>query len=71
MRPISQDVYGIPRQRVIGSSAALAYTSDEHGGRITHKASADYTGGAEHALERAVSDGWTVISVKNDWATVF
>jgi hypothetical protein len=42
MRPISQDVYGIPRQRVIGSSAALAYTSDEHGGTITHKPEADY-----------------------------
>ena len=24
MRPISQEVYGIPRQRVIGSTAALA-----------------------------------------------
>ncbi|HEX5924134.1 MAG TPA: hypothetical protein VFY45_09895 [Baekduia sp.] len=31
----------------------------------------DYTSGAEQALERAVSDDWTVISVKNDWATVF
>ena len=40
MRPISQEVYGIPRQRVIGSSAALAYTSDERGGTITHKAEA-------------------------------
>src|SRR4051812_45588050 len=26
MRPISQEVYGIPRERVIGSTAALAYT---------------------------------------------
>src|SRR5829696_7059172 len=42
MRPITQDVYGIPRQRVIGSSAALAYTDDERGGTITHKAEADY-----------------------------
>jgi phosphoserine phosphatase len=130
MRPISQQVYGIPRQRVIGSTAALAYTSDERGGTITHKAEADYlddgpekpvriwsrtgrrpvlaagnsngdipmlhfsqhpdkpslrllvlhddderefayTTGAEAALERAASDGWTVISVKNDWSTVF
>jgi hypothetical protein len=30
-----------------------------------------YTTGAEEALERAASDGWTVISVKNDWSTVF
>ena len=42
MRPISQEVYGIPRQRVIGSSAALAYTSDEQGGSITHKPDLDY-----------------------------
>jgi phosphoserine phosphatase len=130
MRPISQEVYGIPRQSVIGSSSALEYTSDEHGGTITHRPEADYlddspekpiriwsrtgrrpllaagnsngdvpmlhftqhqdkpslrllvlhddaeresayTTGAEQALEQAASDGWTVISVKNDWATVF
>jgi phosphoserine phosphatase len=130
MRPISQDVYGIPRQRVIGSSSTLAYTSDERGGTITHKPEADYlddgpqkpiriwsrtgrrpllaagnsngdvpmlhftqhrdkpslrlvvlhddderefayTAGAGRALDQATRDGWTVISVKNDWATVF
>ncbi|MDQ1651744.1 MAG: hypothetical protein QOI35_944 [Cryptosporangiaceae bacterium] len=130
MRPISQEVYGIPRQRVIGSSSALAYTSDERGGTITHKAEADYIddgpqkpiriwsrtgrrpllvagnsngdipmldftqhqdrpflrllvlhddadrefdyiGGAEQALERAHANAWTVISITNDWATVF
>src|SRR3954454_3567637 len=42
MRPISQEVYGIPRERVIGSATALGYASDEHGGRITHKPEADY-----------------------------
>jgi phosphoserine phosphatase len=42
MRPISQDVYGVPRERVIGSATALEYTSDERGGTITHKAEADY-----------------------------
>jgi hypothetical protein len=42
MRPISQEVYGIPRERVIGSSAMLAYTSDEHGGTITHTAAPEY-----------------------------
>jgi phosphoglycolate phosphatase-like HAD superfamily hydrolase len=130
MRPITQEVYGIPRQRVIGSSAALGYTSDDHGGTITHKAELDYlddgpekpvriwsrtgrrpllaagnsngdvpmlhftqhadkpslrllvlhddqerefayTGGAEQALEREAADGWTVVSVKDDWTTVF
>ncbi len=31
----------------------------------------DYVAGSERALERAAADGWTVVSVKNDWATVF
>src|SRR5216110_316521 len=42
MRPISQEVYGIPRERVIGSSSTLDYTSDERGGTITHKAEVNY-----------------------------
>ena len=130
MRPISHDMYGIPRERVIGSSSTFTYTSNDHGGTITHKPEADYLddgpekpvriwsragrrpllaagnsngdvamlefthhvdkptlrllvlhddaerefdyrSGAEHALERAEADGWTVVSVKNDWATVF
>jgi hypothetical protein len=130
MRPISQDMYGIPRERVIGSSTNFAYTSDKRGGTITHKPEADYlddgpekpiriwsrigrrpvlaagnsngdvpmlefthhadkptlrllilhddadrefdyTTGAEQALERAKAGGWTVVSMKNDWTTVF
>jgi hypothetical protein len=130
MRPISQDVYGIPRERVIGSSTAFVYTSDERGGTITKKAEADYlddgpekpvriwnrtgrrpllaagnsngdiqmleftrhadkptlrllvlhddaerefdyTSGAEQALARAAADGWTTVSIKSDWTTVF
>jgi hypothetical protein len=31
----------------------------------------DYTAGAEKALERADVAGWTVVSIKNDWAKVF
>lgn len=31
----------------------------------------DYTNGAERALEKAVTSGWTVVSIKDDWATVF
>ena len=30
-----------------------------------------YTAGAEDALDRAKADGWTVVSIKNDWGTVF
>ena len=130
MRPISQEVYGISRERVIGSASALAYVPDERGGTITHGAQPDYlddgpqkpiriwsrtgrrpllaagnsngdiqmldftqhddrtylrllllhddaerefdyTSGAEQALERADTSGWTVASVKHDWETVF
>lgn len=31
----------------------------------------DYVKGAEKALNQARTDGWTVVSVKDDWATVF
>jgi hypothetical protein len=31
-----------------------------------HEPSFDYTDGAETSLERAATDGWTVISIKND-----
>ena len=31
----------------------------------------DYAAGAEEALARAAHAGWTVISIKEDWATVF
>ena len=31
----------------------------------------DYTAGAERALEHAAKYGWTVVSMKNDWTTVF
>jgi hypothetical protein len=31
----------------------------------------DYTAGAEHATEQAKSQGWTVVSIKDDWTTVF
>jgi phosphoserine phosphatase len=42
MRPISQEVYGIPREGVIGSAVALAYSPDERGGAITRQMAADY-----------------------------
>jgi phosphoglycolate phosphatase-like HAD superfamily hydrolase len=130
MRPISEDVYGVPRERVIGSAAVLAYTSDGRRGTITHTPKPEYlddgpekpiriwsrtgrrpllaggnsngdmamlefaehadrpclrllvlhddaerefayTSGAEQALERAGREGWTVVSIKNDWTTVF
>jgi phosphoserine phosphatase len=130
MRPISEEMYGIPRDRVIGSSTALDYAADDSGGSIMRKPEADvlddgpekpvriwsrtgrrpllaagnsngdipmlryaggkdrpalrllllhddeerefaYTAGAEQSLEAAAAAGWTVISVKDDWGTVF
>jgi phosphoserine phosphatase len=130
MRPITQEMFGIPPERVIGSTTAVEYTSDDNGGTITRKAKlgflddgpqkpiqiwsrggrrpllaggnsngdlpmlefaqhrdrpslrllvlhddADrefaYTSGAEKALSEADRRSWTVVSMKNDWATVF
>jgi phosphoglycolate phosphatase-like HAD superfamily hydrolase len=130
MRPISQEVYGIPRERVIGSATTFEFTSNESGGALTHAAGVDYlddgpqkpiriwsrtgrrpilaagnsngdiqmlefthhqdkpllrllvlhdddqrefayTSGAEQALETADASDWTVVSMKNDWATIF
>ena len=124
-------MYGIPPERVIGSSTALDYQADERAARsLRHGREADvfddgpvkpvriwsrigrrpilaagnsngdipmleftgrparpalrllvlhddaerefdYTAGAEKALERAGAESWTVISIKNDWTTVF
>ena len=130
MRPISHEVYGIPRERVIGSATSFEYASTAGGGVLTHGSGVDYlddgpqkpiriwsrtgrrpilaagnsngdiqmlefthhpdapllrllvlhdddqrefdyTAGAEQALQRAEEDGWTVVSMKNDWAAIF
>jgi phosphoserine phosphatase len=121
VRPVSERIYGIPRERVIGSSAplelrdgALVRTEgveqpiDDGPGKPVHiwartgrrpllaggnadgdvemlaharfallvrhddaEREFDYTAGAEKALDSAAAHGWAVISIKNDWATVF
>ncbi|HET8641127.1 MAG TPA: HAD family hydrolase [Pseudonocardiaceae bacterium] len=130
MRPITETLYGIPSERVIGSSNALRYDPDEGGGSIVYLAEPDvfddgpikpvriwsrvgrrpilaagnsngdipmlafaggpsrpglrllilhddpdrefdYVAGAERALEEAGEQGWTVVSMRRDWATVF
>jgi haloacid dehalogenase-like hydrolase len=130
MRPISQELYRVPRERVIGSSTSLAWEPDQGGGRIVRKPELDvlddgpekpvriwsrvgrrpilaggnsngdlpmlafaaqhdrpslsllvlhddparefdYTTGAEQALQQADANGWTVVSIKRDWETVF
>jgi phosphoserine phosphatase len=131
MRPIAGDLYGIPPERVIGSSLAIEYREGDDDARdVLYKGEMeffddgptkpvriwsrigrrpvlacgnsngdvpmlrfaklasrpalrllllhddaerefDYTAGAEQALERAGQAGWTVVSIKNDWASVF
>jgi phosphoserine phosphatase len=130
MRVITDELYGIPPERVVGSSFGLAYADDEHGGRLAYVAEPDvfddgpakpvriwsrigrrpivaggnsngdvpmlrfaggkgrpalrllvahddperefdYVKGAERALAQAKTDDWTVVSVRDDWSTVF
>jgi hypothetical protein len=42
MRPISADMYGIPRERVIGSASTFEYVPDGDGGTVRHVAGLDY-----------------------------
>jgi phosphoglycolate phosphatase-like HAD superfamily hydrolase len=130
MRAVSQELYDIPPERVMGSSAALEYREVGDVAQIVHTAKPDilddgpakpvriwsrtgrrpilaagnangdipmlhfafhpsrpslsllvhhddgvrefaYDDGAEKALERAKARGWTVVSMKNDWASLF
>jgi phosphoserine phosphatase len=130
MRAISEELYAVPRERVIGSSAALEFLDDSNGGRIVWKPAVDviddgavkpvriwsrtgrrpliaagnsngdiemlsfarkvgrpslgllihhddadrefaYDAGAEKALTRAASEGWTVVSMRSDWKSIF
>ena len=41
MRTVTHELYGIPPQRVIGSSNGLQYTDDEHGGSLSYLAQPD------------------------------
>jgi phosphoglycolate phosphatase-like HAD superfamily hydrolase len=126
MRPVTTRMYGIPPERVIGSSVGLDFI-DGHlrttakpeflddgpvnpvriwgrpGRRpifaagnsngdiemLEHTSAGpgpsmcmlvlhddadreiDYVAGAEKSLDQAAKDGWNVVSIRNDWATVF
>src|SRR5207244_5850744 len=41
IRPITQEVYGIPPERIIGSTVSLSYREHGDGGDLIHKAEAD------------------------------
>jgi hypothetical protein len=40
-------------------------------GQVTVDVSGDYVAGAEESLGTAADRAWTVVSIKNDWKTVF
>jgi phosphoserine phosphatase len=130
MRGFAADIYGLPPERIIGSSNELAYVEDESGGAVVYQERPDifddgpakpvriwsrigrrpliaggnsngdipmlrwaggadrpglrllvlhddaerefdYVKGAEKSIEQARADGWTVISMRDDWASVF
>jgi phosphoglycolate phosphatase-like HAD superfamily hydrolase len=130
MRPITGALYGIPPERVVGSTQDLKFQGTDGGGDLMIQPALDvfddgpekpvriwsrigrrpilaagnsngdnemlmytggpdgpglkllvlhddaerefdYTAGAEKALDLAKTHNWTVISLKNDWATVF
>jgi phosphoglycolate phosphatase-like HAD superfamily hydrolase len=41
MRPVTEAMYGIPAERIIGSSNGLRYIDDEHGGTVAYAAEMD------------------------------
>jgi phosphoserine phosphatase len=130
MRPITQELYGIPPERVVGTTVALEYRVENGVAGVYHTPKLEvfddgptkvlriwsrigarpilaagnsngdiemiefatagkrpglgllvnhddeardiaYTSGAEKAMEVAKASHWTVVSVKQDWATVF
>ena len=130
MRPVTGPIYGIPPERVIGSSTGLRYQDDGSAGTLVYAAEMDvfddgpmkpvriwsrigrqpilaggnsngdipmlqyargqsgpglqllivhddderefaYTAGAEKSLELARTEGWTMVSIRTDWGTVF
>jgi hypothetical protein len=130
MRPVTQQLYDIPPERVIGSDFVESFQADDNGAHImrgnginivddgpakavniwnhigrrpilaagnangdipmlqfaggqdcpalrllvNHDDAAretDYTAGAEKAIKLAKDQGWTVVSMKQDWKRVF
>jgi len=130
MRCVTEEIYGVPPERVIGSTNALRYQSGPDGGAIVYREAPDvfddgpakpvriwsrigrrpvlavgnsngdiemlqyaggkgrpalrllllhddaarefdYVGGAEKSLDLAKKEGWTVVSMKNDWTAMF
>jgi hypothetical protein len=43
VRPVTQELYRIPRDRVVGTASTFECTSNDHRGTITHKAPSDHS----------------------------
>jgi hypothetical protein len=82
MRPFAGQVYGIPPERVIGSALGLGVDTSGPDTRLVYAlrllvrhddADREFalTAGAEDAVQRAQAAGWTTVSIRDDWATVF
>ena len=130
MRGFAHDLYGVPRERVIGSTVAYRYVAGDGGGAILQRADLDvindgpdkpvqiwsvvgrrpilaagnsngdlamlafaggpvrpalrllvlhddaerefeYVAGAEQVISAAQAHGWTTVSIRDDWRTVF
>jgi hypothetical protein len=55
LRPITHEVFGIPREHVIGSATALEYVTDERLGAIIRRPEANYLDGGPQKPIRIVS----------------
>jgi phosphoglycolate phosphatase-like HAD superfamily hydrolase len=130
MRPVALSMYGLPPERIVGSTSGLTFKTDNSGANVMRTAAlgilddgpgkpiqiwervgqrpilaagnangdipmlqyasdqkhptlcllihhddsereVKYNAGADKAVKTAKTDGWTVISMKNDWKQVF
>jgi phosphoserine phosphatase len=130
MRPVTLSMYGLPPERIVGSTSGLTFKADDSGANVMRTAAlgimddgpgkpiqiwerigqrpilaagnangdvpmlqfasdqkhptlcllvhhddsereVKYSAGADKAVKTAGTDGWTVISMKNDWQQVF
>ncbi len=79
MRPWTEKVYGIPPEQVVGSSGKTKFEMRD-GKPVLVKLPAEreyaydresHTGKLDKGLDEAAAKGWTVVSMKDDWARVF
>ena len=78
VRVVGEEMYGIRRERVIGTGPTLEYRDGDLYRTTGVERPIDdavrefaYDGGAEQALAEATRRGWTVASMKDDFATIF